>query len=119
MSNAGAQKIQDFLNDIQAISAEQWEQIVAIRAVFNKIGPEFREGIMYGGLVFFVGKELISGIFPYKNHISIEFGNGVNFSDPDGFLEGKGQMRRHLKISDRNDIVAKKIDYYIRQAVGE
>lgn len=119
MSNTDAQKIQNFLNDIQAISTEQWEQIREIRKVFNKIGPELREGIMYGGLVFFVGKELVSGIFPYKNHISIEFGNGVNFSDPDGLLEGKGKMRRHLKILDRNDIVAKKIDYYIGQAVGE
>ena len=70
---------------------------------------------MYGGFVFFAGKELVSGIFPYKNHISIEFGNGVNFSDPDGFLEGKGKMRRHLKILAKSDIVDKKIDYYIRQ----
>ncbi len=119
MSNADVQKVQNFLNDIQAISTDQWEQIAAIRAVFNKIGPELRGGIMYGGLVFFVGKELVSGIFPYKNHISIEFGNGVNFSDPDGLLEGKGKMRRHLKIFARSDIVDKKIEYYIKQAVGE
>ncbi len=115
MSNTDAQKIQDFLNDIQTISTEQWEQITAIRSVFNEIGPELREGIMYGGLVFFAGKELVSGIFPYKNHISIEFGNGVNFSDPDGFLEGKGKMRRHLKILAKSDIVDKKVDFYIRQ----
>jgi len=60
---------------------------------------------------------LISGIFPYKNHISIEFSNGSNFSDASKMLEGKGKKRRHLKILEKQDIEAKNVEVLVAEAV--
>ena len=111
------QKISDFLNDIESISHEKAEQIVSIRCLFNGANRDLTEGIKYGGLVFFKSSSLIGGIFPYKNHISIEFSNGADFSDPSELLEGNGKRRRHLKIFDAQDIEAKNVLFYITQSV--
>jgi len=55
-----------------------------IRRLFNKASQALSEDIKYGGLVFMKSGSLIGGIFPYKNHISIEFSNGSSFSDSQG-----------------------------------
>lgn len=68
-------------------------------------------------MVFNINNELISGIFPYKNHISIEFSFGVDLTDKGGFLEGKGKQRRHLKIVDKQDIEAKNVAAFVAEAV--
>ncbi len=52
-----------------------------------------------------------------KEHISIEFSNGANFTDTNSVLEGKGKKRRHLKIYSPKDVAQKKSDYFIKQAV--
>ena len=69
------------------------------------------------GLVFNLSNALIGGIFPYKDHISIEFSNGADFPDPSGMLEGKGKNRRHLKIAKKQDIDAKYVEIFAAEAV--
>jgi len=59
----------------------------------------------YGGLLFKSARnDHFCGVFVYKEHISIEFGEGYRLTDPDGLLQGKGKYRRHLKYADRSEV---------------
>ena len=111
-------RISEFINDVQSVAPEQAEIIELIRELFNKASQVLSEEIKYGGLVFLKSDSLIGGIFPYKNHISIEFSNGADFSDPQELLEGKGKRRRHLKIHTRQDIGLKNAIFFIEQSLG-
>lgn len=112
-----AQKVSEFIQDIQSISPEQAEIIEQVRVLFHQAHQELLEDIKYGGLVFFQSDSLIGGIFPYQKHLSIEFSHGADFADPDGLLEGKGKLRRHLKLRKNQDIETKKARFYIQQAI--
>jgi len=111
-------KVNDFLLDIESLSKSQYEMVISIRTLFLKANDALIEDIKYGGLVFNVSKDLIGGIYVYKEHISIEFSKGVNFDDPNSILEGGGKKRRHLKICSQEDIALKKTNYFIKQAVS-
>ena len=75
---------------------------------------------MYGGIVFETEPgthgTLVCGHFIYKNHVSLEFGQGAQLSDPDKVLEGKGEYRRHIKLRGPQDIREKSVRSYIEQA---
>ena len=110
------EKVQTFLEDAKAISQERYEIISTIREAFLKAGLGFVEGFKYGGTTYNISGELIGGIFSYKEHVSIEFSYGANFSDPHKVLEGSGKQRRHIKIKTLSDIEKKLVSFYIRQS---
>lgn len=111
------EKVNEFLIDIQTTFPDKSETLEKIRKIFFDENPEIKEDIKYGGIVFNVSGQLVGGIYIYKQHISIEFSNGAQFSDKDGLLEGKGKMRKHLKILENNNIKDKNVRFYIKQAV--
>jgi len=111
------EKVDNFLRDTQALSSGSFEIIMAIRQLFLDASPDLGEDIKYGGLVFLQSATLIGGIFLYKNHLSIEFSNGAQFDDPEKMLDGKGKLRRHLKIFSLSDIENKKVNRFVEQAI--
>ncbi|WP_088329417.1 DUF1801 domain-containing protein [Lacimicrobium sp. SS2-24] len=113
------QKVENFINDIQSVNPEHAKIIQLVRELFTQEEAEIRQGIKYGGLCFFQEGVLISGVFPYKHHLSIEFSHGSDFSDPSSELEGQGKDRRHLKIFTIEDITTKNALYFVKQALGE
>lgn len=118
MTKSESKKVADFLADIQSHFPEKHKIFVRVRDLFLSNDPSLATDIKYGGMVFFGGKELISGIFLYKNHISIEFGYGAKWSDPYSVLEGKGKLRRHIKIVEPDDVKTKEVAHYVRAAVA-
>lgn len=118
MNISNSDKVNDFLSDIQSLTTEQFDMVIAIRDIFFEAHEELVEDIKYGGLVFNVSKVLIGGIYIYKEHISIEFSHGAGFTDRDSNLEGGGKKRRHLKVFSYNDIVQKNTKYFVNQAVS-
>ena len=112
-------RVDDFMMDIQSISSERYDIAVQLREFYFNCDANLSEDIKYGGLVFFHENELLGGIFFYKHHISIEFGNGTDLPDPDCVLEGKGKFRRHIKIRDPEDIRLKNIMGYIQASLRE
>ncbi len=108
-----ATRIEKFLEDTKEISQEQYEIVITLREIINAINPSAAEEIKYGGLVFNVDKTLKTGIFTYKNHVSLEFSFGAGFEDEDNHLEGKGKMRRHLKIKKLDDIDNKRVKNFV------
>jgi len=111
-------KISDFLNDIQSISPSKFEMATSIREIFSNADSNLTEEIKYGGLMFRRSNHLIGGVFIYKQHLSIEFGQGAKMDDPENLLEGKGQYRRHLKIRQLQDIEGKKVAGFVDQALS-
>ena len=110
------ERVNKFMDDLQSISPPKLEMVESIRKIFVSANKELDEDIKYGGLVFNLSSVLIGGIFPYKEHISIEFNNGSDLPDPSGILEGKGKKRRHLKIVEKQDIDAKKVKVFVAEA---
>jgi hypothetical protein len=110
-------KVENFMLDIQSVSSERYDIAMQVRELFFDAEPSLNEDIKYGGLVFFQDQELLSGIFLYKEHMSIEFGNGINLSDPSSILEGKGKSRRHIKVRIEQELQTKNVKTYINQSL--
>ena len=114
-----SKKIQQFLRNTEDISKEQYEIVVALREIIESTNPSATQEIKYNGLVFNVGSELITGIFTRKSHLSLEFSFGAGFDDPKAHLDGKGKLRRHLKIVTMDDITTKDVKNFVTQSFDE
>jgi len=99
-------------------TAEQLTQ--AVDAIVEEVCPDAGRRSMYGGIVFEVKpgipKTMVCGHFIYKNHVSLEFTNGYELSDPDRVLEGKGKYRRHIKLTSLSELHEKSVRSMIEQA---
>ncbi|MEX2964205.1 DUF1801 domain-containing protein [Microbulbifer sp. TYP-18] len=111
-----AKNVEEFIQDIAISNANLHGILIELRKLFGSCGQDLAEGIKYGGLVFAKNERLVGGIFIYKNHLSLEFGQGAEFDDPDGLLEGKGKFRRHLKFTSEKDIEPNQTKAFIKQA---
>lgn len=111
-----SKEVQEFLNQISAISHEKYVLVSELRKKVAQINPHIKERMMYGGIMFSLSEDL-GGIFVYSKHISFEFGLGYKFEDPDHLLQGSGKFRRHLKFRTMNDRAFTEVDFYIRQMV--
>lgn len=105
--------INNFLSDVQSMSPDQFDQVLAIRRIFLDANSAFVESVKYGGLVFSLSDMLLGGIYIYRKHISIEFSNGAGFMDSESILDGGGKKRRHLKIRMAEDIIQKNTEYFV------
>ena len=93
-----------------------------IKEIVEQIAPEVRFLPKYGGEALVHGhesdKKFVSGIYVYKDHVSLEFSQGASFDDPDGRLEGKGKCCRYLKFATVEDVTGKYAKGFLRQALG-
>ncbi len=110
-------RVQRFIADILSVDDIRGGILVSLREMILQASSGVREKIMYGGIVYIVDSELISGIFVRKKHVSLEFGFGMKMSDPEGFLEGSGKYRRHLKLMHEDDIANKNAAPFVIQAL--
>jgi hypothetical protein len=116
--NSSNNKVNDFLADIQSTFPDRFKTITVIQTLFLDEDNKLSDDIKYGGIAFSLENKLIGGIYVYRDHLSIEFSDGASFSDPSKLLEGKGKMRRHLKIREYADISTKDAQFFIKQAVN-
>jgi len=118
MVNDHQKKVDNFVEGTRMLSEDKYQIIMELRKKVAKINSDVKERMMYGGIMFSLAEDL-GGIFAYTNHISVEFGLGFKFRDPDHLLLGKGKFRRHLKIETMNDQSFVKADFYIIQMFKE
>ena len=105
---------QDFMASLKVMDIAKYKILQSLREIVFTSFPEVHERMMYGGLMFSEHTDF-SGIFIYKNHVTMEFSHGFKFTDPDGLLEGKGKYRRHLKFSELDDVAANKPGFFLEQ----
>lgn len=115
MDQSKNNEIQAFLNNLETIDSNLFNILVEMRALVWKTHPDFEGKIMYGGIVYFNNTEMLRGLFAYKKHVSIELSNGYKMEDPYQFLEGKGKFRRHVKVFLQEEIIGKKVGFYLNQ----
>lgn len=117
MKKSVNEEVQKFLNDIIIISAEKSQILIEVREIIFNYFPKSEERFMYGGIIFFLNDEMFSGLFLNKNHVTLEFSIGFLMKDPHNALEGKGKYRKHLKLLTMEDILAKQVSFFVKQAV--
>ncbi len=109
------------VNDLLAIFAEKniehYEIVQALREMLFQVYPKVKERKMYGGIMFSIDEDF-AGLFVYKEHVTMEFGNGYLFEDPSEILDGTGKQRRNLKFKTLKDIETNKTKGFIKQAVS-
>jgi len=102
------------LSEAEAIDA-------AIRLIVADLAPDARYLPKYGGVVIAPdpdSDQFVGGLFVYGEHVSLEFSQGARFADPQGHLEGKGKMRRHLKFRHPEDVAARDARGFLQQALA-
>jgi hypothetical protein len=108
--------VQTLLEDIRFVSEQNYEIVEAVRALAKNTFETTSEEVKYGGILFASGVQF-AGVFAYKEHVTVEFGNGAKISDPFGFLEGTGKGRRHVKLMSVAQIKDKKLAAYLSLAL--
>jgi hypothetical protein len=110
------QSVQTLLEDIRLVSEQNYEIVEAVRALVQKTFETTLEEVKYGGILFRSGVQF-GGVFAYKTHVTVEFGNGAKIIDTFGFLEGSGKGRRHVKLLSVAQIKDKKLAQYLPLAL--
>ncbi len=107
---------QKFLAELKAFDKVKYSIVKQLRDIILTVNQSASEVIKYGGLHYSDSKPY-TGLFVSKNHISMEFSEGVQFTDPKGLLQGSGKGRRHLKFTSTEDIDEKDIKMFLKQAM--
>ncbi len=112
MSN---EPVEQLLTDLSLTDPVRYELVQAVRQCIYSVAPHASECVKYGGFMF-SGAEQFCGVFAYTEHVSLEFSRGCDLEDPYQVLEGKGKLRRHIKVHTTHDIDAKYLCEYLSRA---
>lgn len=112
-----ANTIEALLEDIRFLSEERYATVQAVRALVRKTIQPLSEELKYGGILFSSTAQF-GGVFAYQAHVSVEFSHGAAIADTRGLLEGKGKLRRHLKLGSPADVEAKSLSDYLPLALA-
>ena len=81
----------------------------ALRDVIKETVPQVTEGIHLGWSVIHYkaagsrARDILVALSPQRAYVNLEFGDGVDLSDPAHRLEGTGKRLRHVKVRTTND----------------
>lgn len=109
--------LESLLADIRLLGEEQFHIVEQVRALAKARIKPLSEELKYGGILFSSGTPF-GGVFAYRQHVSVEFSHGAMIDDTEGFLEGSGKGRRHLKLRTLGDIQAKRLASYFSLALA-
>lgn len=105
---------EQFLKELKEFDAEKYETVSTLRALVLQ-DKTTTEEIKYGGLLFSREKPY-TGLFVSTHHVSMEFSEGAQLTDPDNLLEGTGKYRRHIKFKSLSEIKKSAVTALLRQA---
>lgn len=108
-------KVAILLQDVKEHRADLFPIVARLRDVILAAGPAITEEVKYGGLLFSSGQSFC-GVFPYKDHVTLEFSQGAALADLHGLLSGDGKYRRHIKLETMQDIETSHVADYITAA---
>ncbi|HEY8606455.1 MAG TPA: DUF1801 domain-containing protein [Noviherbaspirillum sp.] len=112
-----AKSVEALLEDIRLLGEHQFQIVEAVRSLARCTVSPLTEEVKYGGILFSSGLQF-GGVFAYREHVSVEFSHGAAILDRDGFLEGAGKGRRHIKLRSVHDIASKKLATYLQHALA-
>lgn len=104
------------LSELKQHDKEKYEIVTKLRTIILDQKNNPTEEVKYGGLLYSDPKPY-TGLFVSKKHVSMEFSNGAQFTDPNKVLKGTGKFRRHLVFTSKEDIDKKIVTNFLKQAV--
>lgn len=102
--------VQALLDNIHLLSEVDYEIVEAVCGLVRKNFKISEKEIKYGGILF-------CGVFAYKQHVSVAFGEEGNINSVFSRLKGSRKGRRHLKLKSIADIQNKKLAEYFQLAL--
>lgn len=105
------------MEDLRLMDPTLHDTVQAVRTLVMRLAPSAAETVKYGGLLF-EAPGPFCGVFAYRQHVSLEFSQGHALQDVNGFLQGTGRLRRHLKLTSPADAEAKHVVDFIREAAA-
>ena len=107
--------VQHWLDLLQHAQPAQYALVSALRRQILALAPDISEQVKYGGLLF-GHPQPFCGLFAYRQHVSLEFGQGARLEDAAGLLQGSGKQRRHLKLQQLADLDTLAVQAYLQAA---
>lgn len=87
---------------------EQDAIIERLDQMIRHVSPEAQTLPKYGGVLYTLRPDekegQFCGVFPYKDHIQLAFSQGAALKDPRQVLGGTGKFRRHINVSNLQEI---------------
>lgn len=118
MSQPVSQEVEAFLRDLP----DEVEKLArALRSRVRKLVPDAVEQRHGGWKVLGYSadgsmKSSICAIAPHREHVNLQFFNGVDLDDPGGLLEGTGKRGRHVKCHTLKDVETEALGALIRRS---
>ncbi len=110
-------RISRLLDDLRLHDPTRFELVQSLREMVLGLAPSVSEEVKYGGILFSAEEKAFCGVFSYAKHVSLEFGDGTHLADPFKVLEGKGKLRRHIKLCSAQDVAEKHVGEYLLLAL--
>jgi hypothetical protein len=107
--------VKDYLTELKESDTKKYVLVKTLRELVLQ-DTNVTEEIKYGGVLFSKGKPF-GGVFPYAQHVSMEFSHGAEFDDPEKLLEGSGKFRRHLKFALDIQVDEDLVKFFLKQAL--
>jgi hypothetical protein len=107
-----SERVEQWLQDIRSLSEERYQLLQSLRQTILALDNTVTEEMKYGGILFGTHGHFC-GIFSYKQHVGLEFGEGARMPDPYQVLDGKGKGRRHIKLTSVQEIKTKHVLEYL------
>ena len=91
----------------EAYDNPQMELVRAVREVILDTDERVTEAIKWQAPTFMFRGNIASFYPKSKQHASLMFHTGASLPDPEGLLEGEGEVSRVAKFLDADDLAAK------------
>jgi hypothetical protein len=105
------QKVSDYIGNA---NTEQIEILEELRILIHDTVANVSEEIKWNMPVFNNGKDFAYLRFA-KKHITLGFYNIDKIQDPDNLLEGEGNILKHIKIKNKDEIRKNVISEWLKQ----
>ena len=98
-------KVDEYMEKLDNPMKELWEQI---REIILAVDPKMSEDIKWGAPTFIYKGNLATFNPRAKKFVNLTFHTGALINDPDGVLEGEAKEARVFRITDGDELNAKK-----------
>jgi hypothetical protein len=93
--------------------------LAAVREFVKATAPKLVESVKWGNGCWLKGKVPVAYVYAEPAGLQFGFMVGSLLKDPRGLLQGKGQYVRHLKLGRPEDVDARILAPFLRQAIRE
>ena len=83
-------------------------ELEAVRSTILGASPRIEEGIKWKSPTFMYRGNMASIDPRSKEHVLLMFHTGASIDDPDGVLEGDGNVARYVRFTDASDVKQKR-----------